>query len=1321
MSWPGTDSNPSDQEERLGEAIEIYLALAESGDAPDPETYAARHPELQEDLQDALEGLALVRVLVGDSRGEPGALQAGQRVAGYRIVRELGRGGMGIVYEAVHVDLDRPVALKVLGHEAAPDSSGRKRFLNEAKTAASLHHTHIVPVFDVGQVGGLCYYAMQRIEGSGLDRVIRLLKQNRNPGSRPDFTEPATAMRTSRSSASSRPFSAGSGAKITTNQKSDLSGVPSALSPNVSGLRRRSGWSPATDEDIESPYDPPTGSAYYHWIATLIRQAADALAYAHQQGIIHRDIKPSNVLVDTRGNGWIADFGLARRATDPGLSQLATGPVGTPRYMSPEQATGTPVDPRSDIYSLGSTLYELLTLRPPFDGKTSAEVIGQIRNNDPLLPRQIAPRTPRDLETIALKAMAKRPEDRYVSAEALADDLGRFLTLEPIRARRISPIGRLIRFARRHPFSSSISAVAATTVLAVATWAHLSVVTERNNAIAAAKNTQIAMDQTKEAISRSESARAQQLWRESTVIRLSALPERRNQGLNRLRESANLSSDPDLRVKLREEAVAFLALQDLEPRPPLPTGPTTGTAFINSVNDPTLACLSEDGEWVSLYRLADGTLLRRIELGWGYAETVRDNMSLRISPRGGPRQGSRIAAGGSLLFVVWPNGRGIRLLDGLTGLTQSDLSMTGRQIEGISTTPDGHRLITLERFGNPGNPAGGRPTPGRLPIPLKAILWDITQSPVALATLADPSALDPSPQPGRFPEIPLLASDPEGQTIAQTWIQFQVPDSGSTIVLIDTNTGQESSKVPGVPGTITALTQGPEQLLAAALNDGSIRIWEGSAHTSLPGLYHHQATVGKLCFSPDGRLLALAGLANGIEVWNVGTNTLVASLQAPEPAIDLKFSPTGHTLLASTRTSIARWEIVEPVGRSVLSGFDGRITSMTFDNHGTLAVADWTGQTRLWSTEEGRGTGRSLGKLNRMALLIYDELGTLNAVDSEGIDRNPFLTSRQQKFLPFEDIQPFDGPRYEPVSPPNIASMIQTPGVIGGSALIVQGTMLEALRRTQTRRIPGWVMLSQSADRQQIAIARGEQIFLWRKSSPETVVRVQLTRPDSPHTEYGPGNRLRMRERSERNEREPRTGPRGPGGWNALTLDPKGQAIYLLDNGGRLQAWILDEKQTGKTVATELPWKIDQVFSSLCLSPSGRILACGTDQGSIRLIDTSNGQELSSFNDSNGEDQARITALAFAPNERMLAIGDRRGNLELWSIPSLPTTSPAIKPSRLVKLCQHVGAVGPLIFDEHGRYLASAGDDKIVQIWELEQIRISLENLSLGWALPAGM
>src|SRR5262245_14631015 len=183
----------SDEDDRVGEAVELFLLATEQGQPPEMDEFVARFPGVEEDIRAALEGLELVHGLIGmgsatgSGSGRPTGLdhriESGKRIAGYRVVRELGRGGMGTVYEAVHVGLDRPVALKVLGVHAAPDSSARRRFLNEARTAAGLHHTHIVPVFDVGQVGGLCYYAMQRIEGSGLDRVLKHLRRTRQVAS----------------------------------------------------------------------------------------------------------------------------------------------------------------------------------------------------------------------------------------------------------------------------------------------------------------------------------------------------------------------------------------------------------------------------------------------------------------------------------------------------------------------------------------------------------------------------------------------------------------------------------------------------------------------------------------------------------------------------------------------------------------------------------------------------------------------------------------------------------------------------------------------------------------------------------------------------------------------------------------------------------------------------------------------------------------------------------------------------------------------------------------------------------------------------------
>ncbi len=297
----------------------------------------------------------------------------------------------------------------------------------------------------------------------------------------------------------------------------------------------------------------------------------------------------------------MADFGLARRLADPSLTQHDSL-LGTPRYMSPEQARTGPIDGRTDVYSLGATLYELLTLRPPFEGQTAAELVEQIAGREPVALRQFDPRIPRDLETIVLKALAKRPADRYASATDLADDLGRFLNHEPVQARRISPLGRLWRFARRHPSLTGVSTAAAVIVVTVATVAHVRVLQERNQAIAAKNETQEAMRKIEAANRATQAAMRTQLWREASVVRLSNVPNRRVTGLGLLREAAALDPDPELRARLRNEAIEFLALRDVEPRTEFATGPTRGLVF--GLQGTRLATLSDDGEEFRLWDVA---------------------------------------------------------------------------------------------------------------------------------------------------------------------------------------------------------------------------------------------------------------------------------------------------------------------------------------------------------------------------------------------------------------------------------------------------------------------------------------------------------------------------------------------------------------------------------------------------------------------------------------------------------------------------------------------------------------------------------------------
>jgi serine/threonine protein kinase/tetratricopeptide (TPR) repeat protein len=362
-----------------------------------------------------------------------------ERLGDYRILREIGRGGMGVVYEAMQQSLGRRVALKVLPVQAAADARVLKRFRRESRAAAGLHHTNIVPVFDVGREGDVCYFAMQFIQGQGLDEVLKELRRLRAAGATtPDAGPVAQSLWTGQFAALGNGVAPAPGPGAGADETERLAGPAApAVLPGQSEL-----------SGVESNY-----RRYCRNAARIGLQVAEALAYAHARGVIHRDVKPSNLLLDTAGVVWVSDFGLAQ-TEDHGLSKPGEV-VGTLRYLAPERFRGA-CDARADVYALGLTLYELLTLRPAFGGSDRLRLLEQITTQEPARPRSLDRRIPRDLETVVFKAIAKDPTRRYPTAEALAADLRRFLADEAPRARRTGWLERLWRLGRRNPLVASL-------------------------------------------------------------------------------------------------------------------------------------------------------------------------------------------------------------------------------------------------------------------------------------------------------------------------------------------------------------------------------------------------------------------------------------------------------------------------------------------------------------------------------------------------------------------------------------------------------------------------------------------------------------------------------------------------------------------------------------------------------------------------------------------------------------------------------------------------------------------------------------------------
>ncbi len=332
-------------------------------------------------------------------------------ITGFRILSEIGRGGMGIVYLAEQVQLNRRIALKVLRSDMFRDRRQVQRFEREVKAAGRLHHTNIVPVFGVGEEDGHPYYVMQCIEGKGLHIVIAELRRREQ-----------------------QHFSPRMAAASTTRDGVDVPINSGGLSSPWAASR--SGW---------------------HTVARVGLQVAEALEYANRQGVLHRDIKPSNLLVDDSGTVWVTDFGLAKTVDDDDLT--STGDVvGTLRYIAPERLQGRG-DATADLYSLGLTLYELVALRPAYPQTDRLELLDKVRLAELPQLRSLVPKIPRDIETIIHKAVDRNPARRYQTAAAMADDLRRFLEGWPIRARRISPAERVVRWCRHNPWATASFAI----------------------------------------------------------------------------------------------------------------------------------------------------------------------------------------------------------------------------------------------------------------------------------------------------------------------------------------------------------------------------------------------------------------------------------------------------------------------------------------------------------------------------------------------------------------------------------------------------------------------------------------------------------------------------------------------------------------------------------------------------------------------------------------------------------------------------------------------------------------------------------------------
>ncbi len=506
---PSQNTDTEGSRDLIDLLAEDFVSRLQLGESPTVAEYIEKHPELESEIRDVFPALQMMEQARPNddtmAATRPRNLKSKERIGDYEIIRKIGQGGMGVVYQARQQSLNRRVALKILPPNVSSDEVFIERFRREAQAAAKLHHTNIVPVFEVGQDGDTIYYAMQFIDGRPLDQIQKeVIKLNEQ--------EPSEA------------------------GKSSISELIAGSASTSTGSQ--------------------TQLHYFKAIAGLGACVADALGFAHERSIIHRDVKPSNLLLDNQGVIWLADFGLAKTG-DSDLTETGDF-LGTARYMSPERFKGQG-DHRGDIYGLGVTLYELVALRRAFTADDRFNLIEQIANQEPTRPSEINRKIPLDLETIILKSMDKDPRRRYQNALEMADDLRRFVDDQPIRARRATFVERALRWTRKHKAQTAamLSMVVAIAALVIGT---ISTLQQRNIAIEneslAKRNEKLARKN--EGLAKKEAIRADKAAgkaRDSLKVTVAALTDLVDSVVKEMRNRPDLIS---LKMKILANAKAKL-------------------------------------------------------------------------------------------------------------------------------------------------------------------------------------------------------------------------------------------------------------------------------------------------------------------------------------------------------------------------------------------------------------------------------------------------------------------------------------------------------------------------------------------------------------------------------------------------------------------------------------------------------------------------------------------------------------------------------------------------------------------------------------------
>jgi WD40 repeat protein/serine/threonine protein kinase len=952
--------------EELEAVLASYLRAVETGRAPDRMELLARHPELAPDLAAFFAGQDRFGRLAAPLREAVSAVQEstineklgeGGRLGDFHIIREIGRGGMGIVYEAEQISLSRRVALKVLPFAAALDAKQLQRFKNEAHAAAHLQHQNIVPVYYVGCERGVHFYAMQYVEGRTLAQLIAELRQargedrgskiedggSRKPASHSDpmltgpyipedrVARPESSKGvgvTSDSAHQATPFEDSGRATHDTanvNDRAAATETPSAT-PRSSTLDSRS-------------------SPFFHTVANLGIQVAEALEHAHQLGVIHRDIKPANLMIETSLLGpraspltpdpsplrlWITDFGLAH--CQGGCELTMSGDLlGTLRYMSPEQALAKRVivDERTDIYSLGVTLYELLTLEPAFPGIDRQEVLRQIAFEEPKPPRRWNKAIPHELETIILKAMEKNPQDRYGTAQQLADDLRHFLEDKPIRARRPTFIQRFRKWTRRHPGVVRMAAAGLVVLLLGLAVSNVwitqlshekddalsekgTALIEKDNALGKAKeNFEKAEKQSKLAVEKQKLAEKEEMTARRRFY--AAQMNLANQAWEAGQPARVLELLEGQRPKFDEEDLRGFEWYYL---------------WRLCMAQQRFILQGHKGGVMGLAFLPDGKTLASSDYSgvakfWDVA-TGCERARLFRGPIG---QGTlALSADGKLLAVSagWNHDATVTVWEVTTGRHLASLAGTGFVLS-LAFSPDGKTLATGVRSSN------------------TVQLWEVGKWQLRV-TLRGPKG-----------DVGALAFSPDGQTLVSgVGFAGNTGQEGPRTTLWDLTIEPPRIKfqLPGA-GSVAFSSDG---MTLATSQAGRVHLYDVATRKERTSFGINLGAIATVVFSPDGNILASTASDRTVRIWKVDTAQQIGCLAHQAPVTFVAFSADGKTLASGDANNLVRlWDLERLADQITLQHDPGGVATLVFSADGKKLIS--VGQeVKFWDLPTGHAS-----------------------------------------------------------------------------------------------------------------------------------------------------------------------------------------------------------------------------------------------------------------------------------------------------------------------------------------------------------------------------